>query len=97
MGFVQVVNVLLAQILELQGDFAKIITKLGFITTKRLSKLKKNQIFYLIIQEKKGFPFSWGCNYLSLQNGFRSTDYETLFPDFSKFSFFLLLIIMNSK
>ena len=41
MGFVQVVNVLLAQILELQGDCAKIITKLGFITTKRLSKFKK--------------------------------------------------------
>ena len=41
MGFVQVVNVLLAQILELEGDCAKKITNLGFITTKRLSKLKK--------------------------------------------------------
>ena len=57
MGFVQIVNVLLAQILELEGDCAKMITKLGFITTKRLSKIKKKQIFYLIIQEKKGFPF----------------------------------------
>ena len=70
MGFVQVVNVLLAQILELEGDCAKKITNLGFITTKRLSKFKKNQIIYLIIQEKKGFPFSWGCNHLSPQNGF---------------------------
>ena len=46
-------NVLLAQIEELEGDCAKIITKFGFITTSRLSKIeKKKQIFYFIIQKK---------------------------------------------
>ena len=45
-------NVLLAQIVELEGDCAKIIIKFGFITTKRLSKIKKTQISYLIIQKK---------------------------------------------
>ena len=45
-------NVLLAQIEELEGDCAKIITKFGFITTSRLSKIeKKKQIFYFIIQK----------------------------------------------
>ena len=46
-------NVLLAQIEELEGDCAKIITKFGIITTSRLSKIeKKKQIFYFIIQKK---------------------------------------------
>ena len=41
------------QIEELEGDCAKIITKFGFITTSRLSKIeKKKQIFYFIIQKK---------------------------------------------
>ena len=39
-------NVLLAQIVELEGDCAKIITKCGFITSNRLSKLKKNNILF---------------------------------------------------
>ena len=39
-------NVLLAQIVELEGDCAKIITKFGFITSNRLSKLKKNNILF---------------------------------------------------
>ena len=47
MGFVQIVNVLLAQILELEGDCAKMITKLGFITTKRLSKIKKTNKYFI--------------------------------------------------
>ena len=34
-------NVLLAKIVELGGGFVKIITKFGFITTNRLSKIKK--------------------------------------------------------
>ena len=34
-------NVLLAQIVELEGDCAKVITKFGFITTNRLSKIQK--------------------------------------------------------
>ena len=33
-------NVLLAQIGELEGDCPKIITKFGFITTSRLSKIE---------------------------------------------------------
>ena len=33
-------NVLLAQIVELEGDCAKIITKFGFLTIKRLGKKK---------------------------------------------------------
>ena len=46
-------NVLLAQIEELEGDCAKIITKFGFITTSRLRKIeKKKQIFYFIIQRE---------------------------------------------
>ena len=46
-------NVLLAQIKELEGDCAKIITKFGFITTSRLSKIeKKKEISYFIIQKK---------------------------------------------
>ena len=45
-------NVLLAQIGGLEGDCPKIITKFGFITTSRLSKIeKKYQIFYFIIQK----------------------------------------------
>ena len=32
-------NVLLAKIVELGGGFVKIITKFGFITTNRLSKI----------------------------------------------------------
>ena len=32
-------NVFLAQIVELEGDCAKIVTKLGFITTNRVSKI----------------------------------------------------------
>ena len=39
-------NVLLAQFEELEGDCAKIITKFGFITSSRLSKIeKKNEYF----------------------------------------------------
>ena len=47
-------NVLLAQIGELEGDCAKIITKFRFITTSRLTKIKKKtkQIFSLISQKK---------------------------------------------
>ena len=39
-------NVLLAQIEELEGDCAKIITKFGFITTSRLSKSETNILFH---------------------------------------------------
>ena len=47
-------NVLLAQIEEVEGDCAKIITNFGFITTSRLSKIeKKKQIFYIFIIQKK--------------------------------------------
>ena len=61
MRFVQVVNVLLAQILELEGDFAKIITKLRFITTKRLSKLKKKKTDILFENSReKGFSLFLG-------------------------------------
>ena len=70
MGFVQVENVLLAQILELEGDCAKIITKRGFITTKRLSKIKKKPDILFDNSREKGFSFSWRCNYLIRQNGF---------------------------
>ena len=34
-------NVLLAQIVTLEGDCAKITTKFGFITTNRLDRIKK--------------------------------------------------------
>ena len=44
-------NVPLAQIVELEGDSAKIIAQFGFITTNRLTK-QTHQIFYLIIQKK---------------------------------------------
>ena len=41
-------NVLLAQIVELEGDCAKVITKFGFITTNRLSKIKKTSVWGFI-------------------------------------------------
>ena len=37
-------NVLLAQIVELEGDCAKINTTFGFITTNRLSKIKNKSL-----------------------------------------------------
>ena len=60
MGFVQIVNVLLAQILELEGDCAKMITKLGFITTKRLSKIKKKTNILFDNSREKGFSLFLG-------------------------------------
>ena len=47
-------NGVLDQILELEGECAKTITKSGFITTNTLGKIKiiNKQVFYLIIQKK---------------------------------------------
>ena len=45
-------NMLFTQIVELEGDCAKTITTFGFITTNRLSKIKRKQMFYLIIEIK---------------------------------------------
>ena len=48
-------NVLFAQIVELEKDYAKLITKYGFMATfmslNRLSKIK-NQTFHLIVPKK---------------------------------------------
>ena len=46
-------NVLLAQIEELEGDCAKIITKFGFITTSRLSKIEKKETNILFHNSKE--------------------------------------------
>ena len=46
-------NVLLAQIVELEGNCAKIITKFEFIATNTETQQNlKKKIFYLIIQKK---------------------------------------------
>ena len=81
---------LFTQIVELEGDCAKTITTFGFITTNRLSKIKRKQMFYLIIEIKNN-------TYTEPTTGFWSIDYEILFPDFSKICFHFLLIITNSK